>query len=379
VTAGAFCTRCGASLNPTGRIHGAAADAGNPKTRFANFAAHPGEHVLHPGVLSTLLPHVGHHKVHEFRYALIAGIAGVFILYLAGLIAAAVLVAAFLVPLLYLLYLYEAQVYRDEPLPVLALTFGGGIIVGIVVTLLVDYFSPSYAGLPRAATAGTTAILFIVVPIIQALVKPLPALPLLSRPKFRETVDGLVFGVAAGLGFSISETLIRYSDIINHLPLQTSPENWIYPLLTLAVLRPLMLGSTAGAITAAIWRGARGRLGTHEIGVIVAAVAVEVAFAWGSQELVNRHFAQIVILAWQALLVGAIVVYIRFVLHQALLEEAGDMGFVETVCPNCQQQVMAAGFCPHCGMAMSAAPGQIRDAREESSAATPTTQAPEGT
>src|SRR5260221_891772 len=48
------------------------------------------------------------------------------ILYVSGLIAAAILVSAFLVPVLYLIYLYETQVYRDEPAIVLGFTIGGG-------------------------------------------------------------------------------------------------------------------------------------------------------------------------------------------------------------------------------------------------------------
>src|SRR4029077_10602128 len=126
---GVFCTRCGAHQGTTYEF-------GNARTREHRYAAHPGEHVAQPSVITTLFPHLGHHKVHEFRWALIVGFAGVLVLYLAGLITAAILVAAFLVPVLYLIYLYEAQVYRDEPATILGFTIGAGIVIGIVVTLL---------------------------------------------------------------------------------------------------------------------------------------------------------------------------------------------------------------------------------------------------
>ena len=112
---GAFCTRCGAHQGTT-------AESGDAKTREHRYAAHPGEHVAQPSVITTLFPHLGHHKIHEFRWAFIAGLAGILVLYLAGLITAAILVSAFLVPVLYLIYLYEAQVYRDEPATVLGFT-----------------------------------------------------------------------------------------------------------------------------------------------------------------------------------------------------------------------------------------------------------------
>ena len=43
-----------------------------------------------------------------------------------------------------------------------------------------------------------------ILPIIQLVVMPLPALLLLTRPQFGETIDGLVFGITAGLGFGIA-------------------------------------------------------------------------------------------------------------------------------------------------------------------------------
>src|SRR5436305_2148779 len=122
---GPYCTRCGApqSAGPEG-----------PGTRYHSYAAHPGEHVFHLAAISTLLPHLGRHKVHEFRLAFGAGVVILFLLVAGGLISTAILVAAFLVPVLYLLFLYEAQVYRDEPLPVLGHTLGAGIVLGWIVT-----------------------------------------------------------------------------------------------------------------------------------------------------------------------------------------------------------------------------------------------------
>jgi len=128
VADGVFCTRCGAHQGTTEEF-------GNAKLREHRYAAHPGEHVAQPSVFTTLFPHLGHHKIHEFRWAFIVGFAGVLVLYLAGLITAAILVAAFLVPVLYLIYLYEAQVYRDESATILGFTIGAGIVIGIVATL----------------------------------------------------------------------------------------------------------------------------------------------------------------------------------------------------------------------------------------------------
>ena len=49
-------------------------------------------------------------------------LAAIVVLVATGLIVAALLASIFLVPTLYIVYLYEAQVYRDEPAVVLGAT-----------------------------------------------------------------------------------------------------------------------------------------------------------------------------------------------------------------------------------------------------------------
>ena len=364
---GVFCTQCGAHQGTT-------QEAGNAKSREHRYAAHPGEHVAQPSVFTTLFPHLGHHKIHEFRWAFIAGLAGVLILYVAGLITAAILVSAFLVPVLYLIYLYEAQVYRDEPALVLGFTIGGGVVIGIVVTLFerLIYNPFQYGTNPlggATVSVGAVLILGLVVPVIQEALKPIPAFFLPNRADFPETVDGLVFGVAAGLGFSLAETLIGFSSTLTTLPPHVAPGNWIYDLATLAIFQPLLQGSTTGMIVATIWRFRRGRLAGREIGGVAMAVIAHVAFASGTVVLKDVSANPLFILIWQAVVVGALLIYIRYLLHYALLEEAAHMGFAETVCPNCHTHIVASGFCPNCGMALSAAPTSVRRSRRPRAAA----------
>ena len=359
---GVFCTRCGAH-------QGTAAEIGDPKKREHRYAAHPNEHVVQPSVFTTLFPHLGQHKIHEFRWAFAAGLAGILILYIAGLITAAILVATFLVPVLYLIYLYEAQVYRDEPATVLGFTIGGGAAIGLVLTLIERAVYNPYAsvGNPlRNAGIGAGTLLFIglLVPIVQEALKPLPAIFLPNRADFPETVDGLVFGIAAGLGFSVAESLVGFSSALTSLPAHMAPGNWIYDLATLAVFQPLMQGSAAGMVVAAIWRYRRGSFSRRETWGVATAVAAHVAFALGTLLLKDALVSPLFVLVWQAGVVGALLIYIRYLLHHALLEEAAHMGFAETVCPNCHMHIVASGFCPNCGVALTAAPASIKRARK---------------
>ena len=359
---GVFCTRCGAHQGTTGQVDDA-------KKRRHRYAAHPSEHVLHPAVFTTIFPHLGHAKVHEFRWAFVVGAAAIVLLYATGLVSAAILVAIFLVPVLYLIYLYETQVYREEPALVLGFILGGGAVLGLVLSLIeralynpyANFGNPLHGG---AVSVGALLFLGLVVPLVQEAVKPLPALFLPNRRDFPETVDGLVLGIAAGLGFSVAESLVAFSGVITSLPMHTFSGNWIYELATIAVLQPLLQGSAAGMIVAAIWRYRRGRFSSRELGGVGMAVIAHIAFSLGTQVWKEALLSPLFVLAWQSVVVGAVLIYVRFLLHHSLLEEAAHMGYAETVCPNCHTHIVASGFCPNCGVALTAAPAVVKRSRK---------------
>jgi RsiW-degrading membrane proteinase PrsW (M82 family) len=179
----------------------------------------------------------------------------VVVLVATGLIVAALLVSIFLAPALYIVALYEAQVYRDEPALVLGTTLLGGVVLGLVLTIVADHI----IGVSLRPSGGPILGYTVVLPLIQLVVMPIPALLLRSRAQFGETIDGLVFGVTAGLGFGIAESLVNYSNVIASQGVQTDAASWIYPMASIAVLVPLLHGSTAGAIAATLWRRSRTR------------------------------------------------------------------------------------------------------------------------
>jgi RsiW-degrading membrane proteinase PrsW (M82 family) len=341
-----FCTNCGAHQGLAD--HGIAA-----QERTQHFAAHPGEHVAQPSVFTTLFPHLGHKKLNEFRWALTLGFALVVVLVATGLLTAAVVVSLLLVPTLYVVYLYEAQVYRDEPVVVLGATLGGGIVLGLAVTIVSERViggSLGFAGEPIVSYG-------VVVPVIQLVVMPLPALLLRVLPQFRDTIDGLVFGVTAGVGFALAEGLVNYWSIFSFPPNQPGPSFWIYPTTSLALLIPVLHGSTAGAITATLWRPSRTGSGrwVSYFGIPIVLIAV-IAFYAGGQILGNHGVGQLIVLLYQTALALLVVVYIRHLVHHSLMEEGRDMEYRPIVCPHCHHHVMAAGFCPSCGVALSASP-----------------------
>ena len=138
------------------------------------------------------------------------------------------------------------------------------------------------------------------------------------------------------------------------MPIRSEPGLWVLPLLSVAIFFPLLHGTTTGLITGSIWRLGRKPLPRVAAGAILAAVLGHIAFALGTQLLQASSLHGAFVLAWQAIVVVVLVVAIRLLLNTTLREEAAEMGLTQTTCANCGNAVLAAGFCPECGVAITA-------------------------
>ncbi len=346
----AFCTWCGA--------HRTLGQADAARTRRHEYAAHSGEHVAQPSVITTLFPHLPRHLVHEFRLALLAGLAVVVGLVGGGLIVEAILAAAVLVPALYLVYLYEAQVYRDEPAKTLGLTMVSGAALGVVVSIVADVVLHDTSPLQLTPSIGFLVASAVILPVVQEAVKVLPVLVLRRSAKFGETIDGLTFGVAAGLGFAAAETIVQFSKVITTEPVHIQSASWLFPVLSVTIMKPLLEGSCTGLLAAALWKPRRLGRPLYALGIPFA-FGGHIVYSFVSQLLEDHGVDWATIVFFQAAVVGVMLVYIRHVVHDALLDEAGDIGFQTVRCPHCHRTVGAAGFCPLCGGSVTAGPRPV--------------------
>ncbi len=123
VPGGEFCGACGAHLHPK---------SGHSPGRHRIYAADPAERMLHLSVITTLFPHLPHRHSGPFRVALAGAALMLLALGLLGVIGVAVVLSAALVPVLYVLYLYEVEVYEDEPV----LVIGGTLVIGFLLGLV---------------------------------------------------------------------------------------------------------------------------------------------------------------------------------------------------------------------------------------------------
>ncbi len=346
VPAGEFCGHCGAHL-PRG-------DAG----RRHAFAAVPSEPVVHLSIVSTLFPHLPHRRGGAFRWALLAGVALVVLLAGLHLFTPATIAAVFLLPVLYLLYVYEVEVYDSEPWLLIAATMVAGAILGYAFTSLTG---GTISGLEISGDTGSSFLLAgVVIPIVaQALMLAGPLFLYFYRPGLKEPLDGLTFGAASALGFTLATMLTSIWPLLaGPLVGSGSPVDWSLRLLNSGILIMLINASTTSLVTASVWlnrydlhRASRGWEASL-LTTIVVAVAAQVILG-----ILSVVVPDLVLkVGIHAIATVALLVYLRLVIHQALLAEgaAHEIG-PDAACPECHRIVPTMLFCPACGVARAAA------------------------
>ena len=345
VPAGEFCGHCGAHLTTASA------------TRRHAFAAVPSESVAHLSIISTLFPHLPHRSGGAFRAALIAGVAVVVLLAALQLFAPATAAATFLLPGLYLLYLYEVEVYESEPW----LLVGATMVAGA----LFCYAFTAFAGgiVSRLNLTGDKGSAFllagIAIPIVaQALMLAGPLFLFSFRSRFREPLDGLTFGAASALGFTLASSLTVFAPLIaGPLVGSGAPLDWALRLLRAGILVSLINASTTGLVTAALWlqRYEQGRSRRFWQASVLATsiVAVGSQLVLGMLSFVVSNLEIEVVI--RALATIALLLYVRLVIHQALLAEGSvhEIG-PDAPCRECHRLVPTMRFCPACGVARAA-------------------------
>jgi RsiW-degrading membrane proteinase PrsW (M82 family) len=350
---GSFCVRCGAQLE------GAA--SGFTSSSRRGFAAAPHQHRLAPSIVSSLFPQLPRAKMESFRLALGVGVAAVLILAVGRLYPVAVVVAAVVVPLLTVLYLYEVDVYEDEPVRVLAFTMAVGALGGVIVALIGRAVAPADTGFliqSRSSAVVTQGLLLPALSVAAMMVGPLVLLP---YRKFNDVLDGAIFGAASAVAFAGAAVITQAVPLLGAgLRPVGRALPWIYRLLELAVATPVLAAGVIGAAAGALWlryrapvrdRRALGWLG-HPLTAVGVAVSALVAAAL-TQLYLSTGLALLVLIVLDALALIAL----RRVLHVGLLEESREIEIGPDIeCPNCGQSTPHHTFCANCGVALGALP-----------------------
>lgn len=367
-----YCHMCGhALLRVDASAHG----------RDNSYAIAPEESVRQVAVLSTIMPHTNKEAADGYRWAFL--ITGFIVLAfnVFGLLPAAIVAAAFVVPVTYLAYIQDVNLWEETPIPVLATLF---LLTGLVSTALSIVFfrwifDEQFLALAQGAgrrggglgnlSLGSLAIFVIVLPVLAEVAKQAGPLLLCRKPAFDDQIDALTFGVAAGTAYAAFETVVSYAPVfaLGDIQVDQGITTWIIVVLNLMIVKSLIYG-TATALAVATYSG-RGETVDGFTPAYWTSLATAIganALYWlGVRLLAYAPLGQPLALLWGLLILGFLIVRLRVMLQSSLLEAAvedavrGHRHKAATsgggFCPNCEVALLPESlFCIACGMTVRA-------------------------
>ncbi len=366
-----FCHHCGSGLR--------SADPGRKKA----YAARPDEPVASFRLVSTIMPQGSGQQPYTYKVALGVALLITVVTAALGALPVAIMVAAFAIPIVYILYLYDVNLWEDEPIPVVVAAFLlTGVLAGVFTWLWSDRIGLSLdtIGSNDAGPVGRDLlILLLLVPVVSVLIQQVGPLYLASRPRYDDLMDGFTFGVVAGVGFACFETLVLHWGWISggFAGPGSGAGTWISIVVLQGFVKPLIYGSAAGLAVAefsGLGEKYDGFTPRWVIGVLQA-IVVNALFQGGVYLLgfvggQGSWIGAVLGVIWGLLLLGALIVLVRTVLHKGLLEAAlesaarggsnhasGEQAF----CTRCEMPLLPhSDFCSACGNATRSVPKSER-------------------
>lgn len=373
------CPRCHAELPDVAHFcHVCGQDVrSDDLTRRRSFAAKPDEPVASFALVSTIMPRGAGERPQTYRLALTIALVVALIAAIFGALPIAILVAAFAIPIVYIVYLYDVNLWEDEPLPVTGLAFGLTGVLAVLFTVLVMWLqtptvptsSLDGSSLTGGPSVWTFLLVALVVPIVGEVIRQVGPVLLASRPEFDDLMDGLTFGVISGVAYASFDTIVRFWDLLIGGRVEADPGLWMSLVFLHGFVKPLVLGTATGIACAeysGLGRGYDGFTPRYYRGVVEAVLA-NVGF-WGGIYLFsfvgNPTMSVVLSTGWGLLILGILILRVRSVLHTGLMEaalesSARENGIGETgelrFCLRCEMPLLDhASFCTACGTAVRA-------------------------
>jgi hypothetical protein len=369
VPEGEFCGLCGDHLTEH--------RAKGPKwLRIRAYSASPGEHLLRPNIVSSLFPHLSPSSRLPFLLGLGLILAALIATALLRLPAALITVAALGLPLLFLIYLQESDVFDDVPTSTLVTTAGLGIALGVGWVLLTGaVVAQAYdVGLGMGIAGSRILRDGLGVPIGGMILMLVPAaLVRLVRPGEREALDGFAIGALGALMFTAAAQMTRLApQFAGGMVARARPMNGLVVEAGIrGVAVPLTAAAVGGLIGTALWftRPANKK---HQhrnyVRIALAMFAFAVLVMYAVLGLVDvARFPQTLQLVLHLVVATAALLALRIGLHLALLHEAHDeiLSDEPLLCPHCGHVVPDMAFCVACGAATRASSRSSRQARRD--------------
>ncbi|HLT60930.1 MAG TPA: zinc ribbon domain-containing protein [Microlunatus sp.] len=378
------CPRCRAELPEVAHFcHVCGQDQRSPdQSRRKAFAVKPDEPVASFALISTIMPRGVGERPQTYRITLVIALVVALVAAIFGALPIAVLVAAFAMPLIYIVYIYDVNLWDDAPVPVTAMTFGLTGVLAIVFTIIwtgisgPQLITGDLSGVISGPTLGGFLLAALLVPVIGEAIRQIGPLVLASRPKFDDLMDGLTFGVISGVAYATFDTLVRHWSLLTGGIQEADPGVWVSLIFLEGFVKPLIMGTATGIACAefsGLGRGYDGFTPRYFRGLAEAVVA-NIAYAAGSyffSFLGNLALNITLNVIWGVLILAILILRVRNVLHVGLMEAAlertareggiGEHGELD-FCARCEMPLMEhAAFCNACGTAVRVQPKAHHD------------------
>jgi RsiW-degrading membrane proteinase PrsW (M82 family) len=177
-----------------------------------------------------------------------------------------ILLGSFVVPVTFVVFFYEHVKHREISMPLLTSCFIVGGAIGLIAAGFLEYGTLRGLSIPGLFGIG----------LIEESVKLIFPIILYAGWRYRHEADGLIFGIAAGMGFAALETM-GYS-LVSFLQSQ-GDINVLRQVLTIrGFLSPAGHAAWTGFVCAVLWRererNGRVAINWHVLGTFVLAIVL---------------------------------------------------------------------------------------------------------
>lgn len=363
-----FCGDCGAQFQkPVSRW--------STLLRPGVFANAHRETVWVPRVTSALFPRLAGAARKPYRLGLILTLTAVIVLSAMAVQGPLGVISVIGWPLMFLIYVWDSDSFRDIPHRILVTAMLLGIGLGIATWLTVGKLIAGSYGL----STGSSLILLgegldvgFLISLSAAVLMLVPTLVTRLFPiSVRESLDGFVVGAFGALWYSTAaSTTILAPQFVEGLMEQEDSGRLFEDSLTYGIVSAIVTTAVGGVFGLALWFQPDRRAGRDprraRLALILCAVIAFAAYV-GVWAIDGSSVTRVLDVAGKVLLAVVALIVVRCAVQIALLHEAPDPATGEPVlCVHCDRVVPTMPFCVACGSAARASSRSSRRLRRES-------------
>lgn len=362
----AFCGRCGAEpaipVSPWRSL-----------LRPRVYATAHREPVWTPRLGSTYLPRLPGRALNPFRIALIVVmilIIGFAVMRVNGPMGVTATIG---LPLIFLIYVWQSDGFRDIPHRILAVSMVIGVSCGVGWWLITGKLIARSYGVSTGSGLMLTRVLDIgIVPLGGALLMLLPAViaRLIPMP-VRESLDGFVIGAFGALWYqTAATTTVLAPQFVEGLIEEHSVGRMLQDAITFGIVDPITTTAVGGLVGICLWftpdRRAEGRGPVSARAALIICTVLAFIFYLAVWAIGPTNVPRAVDIAVKLILAVLALLVTRCAVQIALLNEKQDPATGDPVlCVHCDRVVPDMPFCMACGVASRASSRTSRQFRRE--------------